>query len=138
MKRTRLIVPMYCVMAASLILGLSAQARPYSQAEVNAMFIRATKPTYPYEARRRREEGRGLFRLQVDERGKVTNVTIVKSTGHQTLDEEAVRAFWMWRATREERRQVDIPVNFVRSGRVQSGDNGMGNDGLGVWKSHDR
>jgi TonB family protein len=101
------------------------------------MFIRATKPEYPYEALRRREEGRGLFRLYVDERGKVTAVTILKSTGNRVLDSEGIRTFKSWRARPGERREVDIPLNFVLSG-TQGRDNGMGNDGLGIMKSRDR
>jgi TonB family protein len=101
------------------------------------MFVRAVMPRYPSEALWRREEGAGLFRLYVDERGRVTNVTILKSTGHQVLDSESISAFWTWRARAGERREVDVPLKFVRAG-IQSSDNGMGTDGLGIMKSRDR
>lgn len=101
------------------------------------MFIRAVKPDYPYEARRAREEGTGLFRLYVDERGRVTAVTILKSTGHQVLDSESIRILRSWRARPGERREVDVPLKFVLAG-TQSSDNGMGKDGLGIMKSRDR
>jgi TonB family protein len=137
MKRTQLFLSIFCVIAASLTLRPIATARPYSDAERKAMFIRRTKPEYPYEALRRREEGRGLFRLHVDERGKVTAVTIRKSTGNQVLDSEGIRTFKTWRARPGERREVDVPLNFVLSGALGR-DNGMGNDGLGIMKSRDR
>ena len=43
-------------------------------------------------------KGSGLFRIQVRrETGEVTGVEIVKSTGHDTLDQEAIKAFSRWR-----------------------------------------
>lgn len=101
------------------------------------MFVRATKPEYPYEALRRWEEGIGLFRLYVDERGRVTYVTTLKSTGHQVLDSESIRIFWTWRARAGERREVDVPLKFVRAG-IPSRDHDLGTDGLGIMKSRDR
>ena len=87
-----------------------------SEAEAKAMFVRTPAPDYPYDARRRREEGTGLFRLHVDERGKVTKVTILKSTGHQALDAEALKTYKAWLARPGERRKVDVPLRFVLRG----------------------
>jgi TonB family protein len=137
MKRNPFIPSIWLVIAVSLIPCSSSRARPYSAAEREAMFIRAVKPDYPYEALRRREEGKGLFRLYVDERGRVTAVTILKSTGHQVLDSESLRILKSWRARSGERREVDVPLNYVLSGS-QRDDNGMGKDGLGIMKSRDR
>ena len=112
-------------------------ARPYSEAEWKAMFIRMIEPAYPLEAHRIRAEGTGLFRLYVDERGTVTNVAILKSTGHQILDSESVRALRQWRARSGTRREVDLPIHFTLQG-ARAGDSGMGHDGLGISKSRDR
>jgi TonB family protein len=112
-------------------------ARPYSEAERKAMFIRMVQPQYPLEARRSRAEGTGLFRLYVDERGKVTDVAILKSTGQQVLDFESVRALKQWLARKGTSREVDVPVHFALQGG-RPGDNGMGHDGLGIMKSRDR
>ncbi len=137
MKTLHLTYSVFCILAASLSPSLSAQARPYSDLERKAIFFREVKPDYPCEALRRREEGTGLFRLYVDERGKVTSVKILKSTGHQVLDAEGIRTFGMWRARPGERREVDVPLNFVMSG-ARSGDNGIKQDGLGMMGSRDR
>jgi TonB family protein len=137
MKRPHLFFSVFCAIAACLTPCSSASARPYSEAERKAMFFRAVKPEYPYEARRRREEGTGLFRLYVDKPGRVTAVTILKSTGHQVLDSEGIRTFRMWRARPGERREVDVPLNFTLTG-TQRSDNGMGKDGLSIMKSRDR
>ena len=80
------------------------------------MFLRMVQPQYPPEARGRIWEGRGLFRLHINERGIVTAVTVLKSTGHQILDAEAVETLKGWIARRGERREVDVPVNFTLSG----------------------
>ena len=122
--------------AAFLMSDSSAIARPYSDAELKAMFVRMPTPDYPYQARLRKEEGTGLFRLHVDERGKVTSVTVLKSTGHQTLDAEGLKALKAWLARSGERRDVDVPLHFLLSGTKS--DNGMGHDGLGIMKSRDR
>lgn len=102
--------------AAGLTPRFTADARPYSHAEVEAMFVRIISPTYSYVAHGRRQQGSGLFRLHVNERGTVTTVTILKSTGHRALDSEAIETFMRWVAHRGERREVDVPVTFSLSG----------------------
>ena len=57
-----------------------------------------------------------MFRLHVNERGTVTAVTVVKSTGYRSLDSEAIETFKRWVARRGERREVDVPVTFALSG----------------------
>jgi TonB family protein len=135
--KRRFTFSLLCIGAASMISSISAVARPYSDAERKAMFVRAPAPDYPYDARRRKEEGTGLFRVYVDERGKVTGVTIIKSTGHQALDAEGLRTLKAWLARPGERREVDVPLHFLLSGS-RGNDNGMGKDGLGILKSRDR
>ena len=75
--------------------------------------------------------------LDGDERGKVTDVTILKSTGDKALDSESIRALLQWRARAGTRREVDVPFHFTLHG-ARTGDNGMGHDGLGIMKSRDR
>ena len=135
--KTYFTLSLFCIGSALMISAFNAMARPYSDAERKAMFVRAPTPDYPYEARRRKEEGTGLFRLLVDERGKVTNVTVLRSTGHPILDAEGLRALKAWLARPGERREVDVPLRFLLSGSAGKG-NGMGNDGLGIMKSRDR
>src|SRR6266849_3541399 len=55
-------------------------------------------PEYPREARRKHETGSGLLILHVDrETGRVTSVTVGKSTGFKDLDDAGIRAFSQWR-----------------------------------------
>ena len=56
---------------------------------VLAMFPKKYMPAYPYEARRAHMEGRGVFRMYVDENGIVTRIGVMKSTGYKLLDVNA-------------------------------------------------
>jgi TonB family protein len=90
-----------------------ATARRYSDAEWKAIFIRTPRPDYPYNLRRLRITGSGVFRLYVDKQGTVTSVRILKSTRHQELDAEALKAFMHWRAKPGPLREVDMPITFT-------------------------
>ncbi|QDV82090.1 energy transducer TonB [Planctomycetes bacterium TBK1r] len=54
-------------------------------------------PQYPLDAARNRLEGTVLLRLQVDTDGKVTEVEIIESSGHGSLDQAAVEAVRRWK-----------------------------------------
>ena len=45
---------------------------------------------YPLEARKKRMEGAGTYRLDIDERGYVTSVRVGASSGHKHLDQAAI------------------------------------------------
>jgi TonB family protein len=107
-------MPRLVIYFALLTLSLSpATAKRYSDAEWKAMFVERPKPDYPYELRSRRLTGSGIFRLFVDEQGRVTNVSALQSTGHRELDAEALKAFMRWRAKPGSKREVDMPVTFT-------------------------
>lgn len=55
------------------------------------------KPKYPESARRKGIEGTAKVKLEVDERGNVTDVKIAQSSGNDALDKEAVRAARRWK-----------------------------------------
>jgi TonB family protein len=73
-------------------------------------------PAYPYEVRRARQEGSGIFRLQLDlATGRVTKATILKSTGIVMLDNSALWALrrWQWKPGRW--REIEFPISFSLS-----------------------
>ena len=53
-------------------------------------------PEYPYIARLRRYEGKVLLKVLVSSSGRVSEVLIVKSSGHKILDKAAVEAVKRW------------------------------------------
>jgi len=74
---------------------------------------KALAPEYPFEARRLRHEGSGLFRLTLDLRsGVVVNITVLRSTGFNELDASAVSAFRKWRWKPGKWKQIDKSIIF--------------------------
>lgn len=55
------------------------------------------KPKYPEKARRRGIEGSTKVKLEVDNRGNVTDVKVAQSSGNADMDKEAVRAARRWK-----------------------------------------
>jgi TonB family protein len=90
-----------------------ALATTYDPPEVRAMFFYRPHPDYPFQLRARHFVGSGLFRLHVDERGSVTSVDVLRSTGHPELDSEALKAYRKWRAKPGTTREVDLPCTFA-------------------------
>lgn len=80
---------------------------------VLAMFPKKYTPAYPYEARRARMQGRGVFRMYIDENGVVTRIGVMKSTGYKILDINAAYGLMHWKAKPGHRREVDMPVTFI-------------------------
>ena len=107
MKRVTLFLTLWIIASADVTL-----AKRYSSAELAVMFISREKPSYPVELRRRRITGSGMFRLYIDEQGRVTKIGILKSTGNKELDASAMRAMIHWRARPGSKREVDQPCTF--------------------------
>jgi protein TonB len=53
-------------------------------------------PVYPPAARRAGEQGTGMFRVLVDEKGHPSDVQVMKSTGFPRLDAAALEAIRKW------------------------------------------
>jgi len=101
---------MLCVLMALS----SAIARRYSGPELKATFTFMPQPEYPYKLRFMQHiGGSGMFRMIVDERGKVTAVTALQSMGHSELDAEAIKGLMRWKAQAGQKREGDIPVTFI-------------------------
>jgi TonB family protein len=75
-------------------------------------FVSGPHPDYPYEARLKRLTGAGLFELRIDKTGTVKEIVIVKSTGHQLLDQAAMRGFIQWRFKPGVFRKTYEPIVF--------------------------
>jgi len=80
--------------------------------QVAAMFLKFGHPNYPYEARRDRRTGSGIFRIFINPDGRVKTVGVVKSTGSADLDLAAAAGLYHCLAKPGRRREVDMPVTF--------------------------
>ena len=74
-------------------------------------------PAYPREARDKGLTGKGVAVVKVDPvTGHVTSVSMVKSTGHDILDNAALRAFRQWRFRPRSITTLEIPIQFTTKG----------------------
>jgi TonB family protein len=74
-------------------------------------------PEYPREARDKSLTGRGVAMVKVDPvTGYVTSAWMLKSTGHQILDNSALQAFRQSRFKPRTVTTVEIPVQFTTKG----------------------
>lgn len=60
-------------------------------------------PRYPAEAKRRREQGTVVLRVELDEAGRVAEVTVLKPSGSRALDDAGASAVRGWRCNPAER-----------------------------------
>jgi TonB family protein len=81
--------------------------------QVAAMFLKFGRIDYPYEARRSRRTGSGIFRVYIHPDGKVKTVGVVRSTGYPDLDLAAAAGLYHCLAKPGGRREVDMPVTFT-------------------------
>jgi TonB family protein len=78
--------------------------------------IHRVPPEYPYEARRSGITGRGILVGIVEfKTGKVTSVTMEKSTGSRILDEAALSAFRQWQFKPNSIHQFRTPITYEMS-----------------------
>ena len=108
----------YLVIIALISTAWQAFARSYTKTELLEVFIHHPFPQYPYGEHHHFLYGRGLFRLFVDEGGKVRSVKILQSTSEPALDASAVDALMQWKARPGPRREVDVPITFTQLGRT--------------------
>jgi TonB family protein len=76
-------------------------------------------PAYPPEARDRGLTGKGVAIVKVDPAtGHVMSVSMIKSTGHDILDNAALRALRQWRFRPRGITTFEIPIQFTTKGVI--------------------
>jgi TonB family protein len=76
-------------------------------------------PEYPREARDKGLTGKGVAIMKVDPAtGQITSVSMVKSTGHDVLDNAVLRALRQWRYRPRGITTFEIPIQFTRKGVI--------------------
>ena len=90
-----------------------SEAHGISYEEAVRLAIFTPAPIYPYQARANHLTGSGLIRLEINRQtGYVTSARMLQSTGHQILDDAAVKAFRTWRFKPGTVSAVRAPVTF--------------------------
>jgi periplasmic protein TonB len=96
---------------------LASRPKPGSQASKPA-YLHNPHPPYPEAARKAGQTGVVVLRVSINERGRVSGVSLAKSSGHSLLDDRARTAVqrWIFRPARQNGKsvatQVDVPVRF--------------------------
>jgi len=92
-----------------------APPQPKPAIRRGAVPIERVEPVYPREAIRDNiSSGKVVARLQVDEKGLVTNVTIVEANPRRVFDREVIRALSQWKFQPEGDRYIaEIEINFT-------------------------
>ncbi len=112
-RRRLTLVGLTILTATCAVPTYGAQIKVVTPPELWALFDRKAMPLYPYEARRARMTGAGLFRMYIDADGRVRAVGVMKSTGSKILDLSAAGGLYRWHAIPGKRREVDMPVRFT-------------------------
>jgi protein TonB len=81
--------------APNAITAETSPAPPVAET-ANMTVSRRVDPIYPAGSRRDGEQGTGMFRVLVDEKGRPTQVEVLKSSGFPRLDEAAMQAIRKW------------------------------------------
>jgi TonB family protein len=68
------------------------------------------KPLYPQEARKKGYEGEVLLRVEVLSNGRVREIEVRRSSGHEVLDRSAIAAVKQWRFVPAKKGETPVPV----------------------------
>jgi len=91
--------------------------------ELSVSCSERTAPVYPKQSLRLGEQGKSVLLVELDELGRVANVTVKIRSGFQRLDEAAISAVKSWRCTPAKRNGIAVrsvavqPFNFILKGR---------------------
>jgi len=91
--------------------------------ELSVSCSERTPPAYPKQSLRLGEQGKTVLLVELDELGRVANVTVKTKSGFPRLDEAAINAVKTWRCTPAKRNGVAVrsvalqPFNFALKGR---------------------
>jgi protein TonB len=82
-----------------------------------------TPPAYPKLSARRGEQGKTVLLVELNERGRVVNVTVTTKSGFPRLDEAAVNAVKSWHCSPAKPNGIAVrsvasqPFTFILKGR---------------------
>ena len=114
---------LYIVATFALTSNAWGQTAPAETGERSSDFRRYITSRYdaeyPREAREHGLAGVGSALLKIDPgSGFVKSVTIAKSTGHEILDQAAIRAYRRWRFIPHTISEAEVPIIFTRLGSI--------------------
>ncbi len=97
LKRIVLPALLACGIAIPPCEGASDQPCELAPDELAKLLLYAPQPFYPFEARRSKLGGEGIFQLDVDRGGAVNSVKVYKSTRTKLIDIPTMITLKAWR-----------------------------------------
>jgi protein TonB len=104
--------------------GATAAPQPMLlSGELSVSCTERTPPVYPKQSLRLGEQGKSVLLVELDELGRVANITVKTTSGFPRLDEAAINAVKTWHCTPAKRNGVTVrsvalqPFNFALKGR---------------------
>lgn len=86
-------------------------------ADIKAAKVATPQPDYPLAARKQHWTGVGDFACHIRADGTVASVDVIRSTGHQMLDQAAITALRHWRfQPGKVESPINVPVSFRMNG----------------------
>lgn len=73
-------------------------------------YAKNPKPLYPREAKKKGYEGEVLLRVEVLSNGRVGEIEVKRSSGHEALDHSAMTAVKQWKFIPAQKGETPIPV----------------------------
>ena len=92
----------------------NSQTQDTTKTKHHALY--APRPEYPLGARKNHWTGAGIFACKIRPDGTVASVDVLRSTGHEILDQAASAAFRQWRFHPGDMKRIKIPINFWMNG----------------------
>ncbi|MEO0452693.1 MAG: energy transducer TonB [Verrucomicrobiota bacterium] len=68
-----------------------------ARVSVKPRYLRNPPPRYPSSSRRKGQQGTVVLSVDISTRGTVESLRVVRSSGHRSLDDEALRAVRRWK-----------------------------------------
>jgi protein TonB len=93
------IVPEVPVEAPPVAEAMTTSPQESAPEVQNLAVSKRVEPVYPPASRRAGEQGTAMFRVLVDERGRPSDVQVLKSSGFPKLDQAALDAIRKWTFT---------------------------------------
>ena len=103
---------------APVVAAPAPKEEPVTEPKGYAGYLRNPAPDYPPAAQKRGLEGKVVLKVHVLASGQPDNVTVARSSGHQILDEAALKAVTQWAFAPARRGQtpvdgwVQVPLTF--------------------------
>lgn len=90
-------------------------------------YLNNPPPVYPLRARKNHHQGTVILDIRVSSTGKATQIKILKSSGHKSLDQSAKRSVMTWTFISARKNNtpveghIEIPITFKLENQTSSG-----------------